>query len=69
MARIARPESLAIWHRTQSHRRPDRNESPNRRHSASLDVQKHVIFWHRSPTSQDFRGSFPGQIDYYSCVT
>ena len=59
-ARIARPESLAIWHHTHSHRRPDGNESPKRRHFASLNVKQHV----RRPTSQDFRGSFLGQYHY-----
>ena len=32
VARIARPASLAIWHRKRSHCKPHRNESPNRRH-------------------------------------
>ena len=41
VARIARPESLAIWHRGRSHRRPNRSGSPNRRHLASLDLKKH----------------------------
>ena len=31
--------SLAIWHRGRSHRRPNRSESPNRRHFASLDLK------------------------------
>ena len=38
VARIARPTSLAIWHRGRSHRRPNRSGSPNRRHFASLDL-------------------------------
>ena len=37
LIRIARPESLVIWHRAQLYRRPDRGESPNRGHFASLD--------------------------------
>ena len=36
VVRIARPASLAIWHRGRSHRRPSRSESPNRRHFVSL---------------------------------
>ena len=67
VVRIARPKSLAIWHRKQSHRRPDCSESPNRRHVASLGAKKHVIFWHRSPALQDFR-VFSGQNDYCSCA-
>ena len=55
VVRIARPTSLAIWHRGRSHRRPNRNESPNRRHFASLDLKKHADFSHRRPTSQNFR--------------
>ena len=58
MVRIARPESLAIWHRGLSHRRLNRSESPNRRHFASLDLEKHPDFSHRRPTSQDFRRIF-----------
>ena len=58
VARIARHESLAIWHRGRSHRRPNRSGSPNRRHFASLDLKKHPDFSHRSPTSQDFRRRF-----------
>ena len=58
VVRIARPASLAIWHLGCSHRRRNRNESPNRRHFASLDLKKHADFPHRKPTSQDFRGSF-----------
>ena len=54
VVRIARPTSLAIWHRGRSHRRPNRSGSPNRRHFASLDLQKHANFSHRRPTSQDF---------------
>ena len=38
VARIARPVSLAIWHRGCSHRKPNRSESPNRKHFASLDL-------------------------------
>ena len=58
VARIARPISLAIWHRRRSHRRPNCSGSPNRRHFASLDLKKHADFSHRRPTSQDFRRSF-----------
>ena len=58
MVRIARPTSLAIWHRGCSHRRPNRSGSPNRRHFASLDLKKHPDVSHRRPTSQDFRRRF-----------
>ena len=58
VVRIARPASLAIWHRRRSHRRPNRSESPNRRPFASLDLKKHADFSHRRPTSQDFRREF-----------
>ena len=58
VVRIARPTSLAIWHRGCSHRRPNRSGSPNRRHFASLDLKKHPDFSHRRPTSQDFRRLF-----------
>ena len=58
VVRIARPTSLAIWHRGCSHRRPNRSGSPNRRHFASLDLKKHPDFSHRRPTSQDFRRRF-----------
>ena len=65
VVRIARPTSLAIWHRGCSHRmfsqrRPNRNGSPNRRHFASLDLKEHPDFLHRKPTSQDIRSFFPG---------
>ena len=36
---IARHTSLAIWHRGGSHRKPDRNESPSRKHFALLDIK------------------------------
>ena len=58
VVRIARPTSLAIWHRGRSHRRPNRNGSPNRKHFASLDLKKHADFSHRRPTSQNFRRRF-----------
>ena len=58
VVRIARPASLAIWHRGRSHRRPNRSESPNRRHFASLNLKKHADFSHRRPTSHDFRRDF-----------
>ena len=51
---IARAASLAIWHRGRSHRRPNRNESPKRRHFASLDLKRHADFSHRRPTSAGF---------------
>ena len=60
VAHIARPASLVIWHRVNSHRRPNRNESPHRRHFASLDVNIHAEKPHRRPTSQDFRRNFCG---------
>ena len=44
VVRIARPASLAIWHRRHSYRKPNRNQSPNRRHFASLDLDKHAVF-------------------------
>ena len=40
VVRIARPASLAFWHRGHSHRRPNRSGSPNRRHFASLDRKR-----------------------------
>ena len=55
VVRIARPTSLAIWHRGRSHCRPNRSGSPNRTHFASLDLKKHPDFLH---TSQDFRRLF-----------
>ena len=55
MVRIARPTSLAIWHRGRSDRRPNRSGRPNCRQFASLDLKKHPDFSHRRPTSQDFR--------------
>ena len=58
VARIARPKSLAIWHRGRSHRRPNCSGSPNRRHFASLDLKIHPDFPHCRPTSQDFRRRF-----------
>ena len=58
VVRIARLASLAIWHRGRSHRRPNRSGSPNRRHFASLDLNKHPDFSHRRPASQDFRRLF-----------
>ena len=58
VVRIARPTSLAIWHRGCSHRRPNRSGSPNRSHFASLDLKKPSDFSHRRPTSQDFRRHF-----------
>ena len=45
VVRIARPKSLAIWHRGCSHRRPNRGGSPNRRHFASLDLKKTPRFF------------------------
>ena len=44
MGRIAQTTSLAIWHRGCSNRRPNRSESPNRRHFASLDLKNMPIF-------------------------
>ena len=64
VARIARPTSLAIWHRRCSHRRPNRSGSPNCRHFASLDLKKHPDFSNRRPTSQDFRRHF---FWHFSC--
>ena len=58
VVRIARPTSLAIWHCRHSHRRPNSNGSPNRRHFASLDLKEHAYFSHRRPTSQAFRRRF-----------
>ena len=59
VVRIARPTSLAIWHRGCSHRRPNRSWSPNRRHFASLDLKKHPDLSHRRPTSQALFWHFP----------
>ena len=44
VVRSAQTISLAIWHRRQSHRRPSRNKSPNRRPFALLDLEKHTDF-------------------------
>ena len=66
VARIARPASLAIWHRGRSHRRPNRNESPDRSYFASLDLKKHADFSHRRPTSQDFRSEFSADFFFES---
>ena len=38
-ARIAQPGLLTLWHHMQSHRMPDRSESPNHKHFALLDVK------------------------------
>ena len=59
VARIARPALLAFWHRAHWHPRPNRSQSPNRKHFSSLDLEKYADFLHR-PTSQDFRGNFCG---------
>ena len=56
--RIARPESLAIWHRTQSHRRPDRSEKPNRRQTASLDFKNMLFFGIAGQHRRIFAGAF-----------
>ena len=58
VVRIARPASLAIWHRWRSRRRPNRSESPIRKRFASLGLKKHADISHRGPTSQDFRREF-----------
>ena len=60
VVRIARPLSLAIWHRGHSHRRPNRSQCQNHRHFASLDLGSHADFSYRKPALQDFRGSFCG---------
>ena len=62
VVRIARPLSLAIWHRGHSHRRPNRSQSQNHRHFASLDLGSHADLSYRKPASQDFRGSFCGSF-------
>ena len=54
---IARLTSLMIWRRGHSHRRPNRSESPNRRHFASFNTKMHADSSHRRPTSQDFTGA------------
>ena len=59
MACTAGPESIAISHCIQSHRRPDHSESPNRKLSLRY-VERHADISHNRPTSQDFRGSFGG---------
>ena len=59
MVRIARPTSLAIWHCGRSHRRPIRNESPNRRHFASLDLKLYMpIFRIARQHRSIFAGTF-----------
>ena len=60
MVRIARPTSLATWHRGRSHSSPNRSGSPNRRHFASLDPKQHADFSHSKSTSRDFCRSFQG---------
>ena len=61
VVRIARPASLAIWHRGRSHRRPNRSGSPNRRHFASLDLKKHTpIFRIAGQHRRIFAGFFSG---------
>ena len=45
VVRIARPTSLAIWHRRRLHRRPNRSGSPNRRRFPSLDLKKTSRFF------------------------
>ena len=57
---IARPTSLAIWHRGRPHRRPNRSRSPNGRHFASLDLKKHPIFRIAGRHRTIFAGFFPG---------
>ena len=42
VARIARPTSLAIWHRRHSHRRPNCSECSSHRQFASLNIEKHA---------------------------
>ena len=58
VVRIARPESLAIWHRGRSHRRPNRSGSPKRRHFASLDLKKHPDFRIAGQHRRIFAGFF-----------
>ena len=41
VARVARPKSLAMWHCTRSHRKP---ESLHCKHFSSLDVKKICVF-------------------------
>ena len=55
---IARPTSLAIWHRGRSHRRPNRSGSPNCRHFASLDLKNTPIFRITSQHRRIFTGFF-----------
>ena len=56
VVRIARPTTLAISHRGCSHRRPDRNGSPNHRHFASLDLKINADFSHRRIFAEGFPG-------------
>ena len=58
VVRIDRPTSLAIWHRGCSHRRPNRNGSPNRRHFASLDLKNTPIFRIAGQHRRIFTGFF-----------
>ena len=58
VVRIARPTSLAIWHRGRSHRRPNRNKSPNRGHFVSLDLKNMLIFRTAGQHRRIFAGTF-----------
>ena len=58
VVRLARPTSLAIWGRGRSHRRPNRSESLNRRHFASLDLKNLPIFRIAGQHHRIFAGAF-----------
>ena len=58
VVRIARPASLAIWHRGRSHRKPNRSGSPNRSHFTSLDLKKHADFAHHFIVISDQANGF-----------
>ena len=57
VVRIARPTSLAIWHRARSHRRPNRSRSPNRRHFENTPIFR-IAGQHRRIFAEGFSGVF-----------
>ena len=58
VVRIARPASLAIWHRAHSHRWPNRSESTNRKHFASLDLKCRFFASQAGQHRRIFAGTF-----------
>ena len=67
VASQARPQRVQIAGVSQSHRRPDRSESPNRRHFASL-CQETCDFLASHANIASFSHERSGQNDYHSCV-